>query len=93
MISYTTAKFMLWADEHIPAGLDSLLLKFKEEAQEFLDDPCPGEAADVLFCLVRICRELGINLHEAAEDKFEVIRDRQYELMPDGTWHHIKEPA
>jgi hypothetical protein len=94
VIDLTTAQFLVWADEHIPAyGGFGLEAKFEEEVEEFLLDICGDEAADVLFCLVRICQDRGIDLAEAARRKFEVLQQRRYELMPNGTWHHVKESA
>lgn len=93
MIDLVTAEFVRWANENLPAEPYGLMNKLREEIEEFFEDPCGAEAADVLFCLARVCHALGIDLSVAARAKFEVIQGRTYELRPDGTWHHIVELA
>lgn len=91
MIDHTTYQFLDWANRNIPADKPALLLKFKEEAEEFIEHPTPFEAADVIFCVVRYAFAARWNLRDAMARKFEVLKRRRYELMPNGTWHHIKE--
>lgn len=93
MFNRTIALFLQWAELTVPATPDELLLKFKEEAEEFLEFPTPFEAADVVFCVLRYCHAVRWNLSDAMARKFDVLLGRRYERMPDGTWHHVEEPA
>ena len=57
--------------------IDFLILKLKEEVEEFSKDRNEEELADILIYLVRISDKLGIDLYEAAERKL-AINERKY---------------
>lgn len=90
MINDTIDAFCRWASEVLPGTPAELLRKLREETDEFFEQPCDDEAADVVFVLSRWCDAVGIDLAAALERKFAVVKTRTWLRQPDGTFHHIK---
>lgn len=86
-----------FATETFPdAGPREHLLKLKEEADEAIAEPHKvDEYADCLLALFGAAFKAGIDNKEllsAATRKFEIVRGRTWERMPDGTYQHVKPP-
>lgn len=68
--------------------------KLREEAKEFVDDPCLEEAADCFIALLGAVKGAGWDLNQlaaAVTTKTAINRKRKWERQPDGTFHHVKE--
>jgi hypothetical protein len=81
-----------WFDRVIPHTAESDVLKFQEEAAEFVAEPSVEEAADVLMCLTHFCYLKGFDLKAAVETKLAKNKARTWVKREDGTWKHVKEP-
>ncbi len=69
---------------------------FQKESREFLDEPSLDEAVDCLANLVHWAHLSGIDSDGFSERAFErlaVWRNRTWERLDDGTWHHIEGPG
>lgn len=82
------------------ATAEDFVTKFKEEAQEFWEKPSLEEMSDVFATMLAWAIEVhggvehAMNLFFlASEAKLEKNLRRKWERMPDGTYHHIKEPS
>lgn len=85
------AKFLAWWRVALPdETADDLVLKFKEEAKEFIDDPNGTEAVDCIGVLFAWADRAGVDLLQMAAEKLEVCRHRQWARRPDGSYHHIQ---
>jgi hypothetical protein len=61
-----------WAKVTFPhSSPDSVLAHFKDEVEEFLEDPCSEEAADCLILLCQYANKMGFDLMGAAQAKFK----------------------
>ncbi len=84
-----------WSKEVLPKA-DSInhLEKLKHEAQEAIEEPKDVyEYADCYIALTGAAYKAGIDFTEmikALEKKLEIIKVREWELLPDGTYQHIK---
>lgn len=72
---------------------DQYVRKATEEFQEFKDEPCGEEAADVIICLLGWCMVSGIDLFDEVDRKLAINENRRWKQLPDGTFKHIKESA
>lgn len=90
MINETTADFLRWAGEVLPSTQQAMLIKLREEVEEFFADPSGEEAADVVFVLCRWCEAMGIDLADFLDYKFSIVQTRQWYQTPDGSWKHRK---
>lgn len=67
------------------------IAKLPEEVQEFIEDPCLEEAADVLICVLVELHQRGFHsqqLLDAVEAKMKVNLERTWTRQEDGTYHH-----
>lgn len=67
--------------------------KTANEAQEFADEPCLDEAADVFIALIAAVihmRHTPADLATAVEAKVAVNRQRSWVRLLDGTWQHAE---
>ena len=81
--------FLAWAKETFPNYVfdpDLIVLKFKEEAQEFIDSPTGQEAADVFMTLLLWSDLKGIDLANELYLKTAKNRKRVFTQNGDGTW-------
>ena len=78
-----------WCEETFgPITPERLAERAGEEMDELRADPSNvTEAADVVICLARYPR-----LWAEVERKMAINRQRQWQLMGDGTGYHIKTP-
>ncbi len=94
----TTISFEGWCDffeENMPqADREHFAKKFKEEAQEFVENPCLEELAD---CFATLYAWVAVNSANAEEEinfalrkKLKKNLKRKWRRMSDGTYHHIK---
>lgn len=90
MINPTTTAFCTWAAKALPATHQAMLGKLREEVGEFFDAPSGDEAADIIFVLCRWAEAAGVDLNAELAAKFEVVKARTWEQLPDGTWRHIR---
>jgi hypothetical protein len=68
--------------------------KMAKEVAEFVAEPSLDEAADVLITLIGSIRKYGWtvdDLARATQAKMEVNENRQWTLLDDGTYQHVKE--
>ena len=69
--------------------------KLKDEADEIIDNPSDiFEYADCFLCLYASAYKAGFSYDEimmACKDKFEILKNRKWELLPSGMYQHIKE--
>ena len=83
-----------WADATFPnATIDSKMEHLRRETYEVQSTPKdPSEYADVLSLLIHAANSAGVDLFQAAKDKFEVIQLRKWG-KPDefGVVEHIRE--
>lgn len=70
---------------------DEVVLKFKEEAKEFLDNPSGEEAADCIGALLIWAELEGLDMHLEFTKKLEICKQRTYERRPNGTYHHVRQ--
>lgn len=82
-----------WSDETF--GLNNLdesviIAKFQEEAQEFIENPSPDEAADVLMLLFDWCSRNKIDLEGAFLKKLDYNKKRVFTLTEDGIFKGTK---
>lgn len=88
-----------WFDDLRERGLDLTLkahLKTVEEAGELADALSIEEYADVVICLTAVALGQHWSVGEIAaaiKAKNQTNRDRVWEQMADGTWHHVATPA
>lgn len=84
-----------WSKKAFPKA-DSInyLEKLKQEAQEAIEEPKDVyEYADCFIALTAAAYKAGIDFTEminAINDKLEICKEREWELLPDGTYQHIK---
>lgn len=82
-----------WLEATLPDySPEQLVLKLKEEAGEFIDEPSLEEAADCYLVLAYWARKAHGShelLAEAIAAKTHKNRSRTWERMPDGTYHHV----
>ena len=64
--------------------------KVAEEMGEWLDKPSPEEAIDVIASLYLWLRFQGEHPQMILDSKVEVLEKRDWEILPDGRWKHIK---
>ncbi|RMF58299.1 MAG: DUF550 domain-containing protein [Calditrichaeota bacterium] len=84
-----------WADEAFPESNDDTILShFREEVGEFLDNPSPEEAADVVMILMHYAQRHGWNLLDECARKLEVNKARTWSKRPTDAGHytHVEEP-
>jgi hypothetical protein len=88
-----------WFEDLRERGLDLTLkahLKTIEEAEELAESLSLEEYADVIICLAAValgrCWTLG-EVAAAIKAKNETNRNRAWEQMSDGTWHHVTTPG
>lgn len=74
-----------------PVTVESRYDKAKEEFAEFLQDPNPDEAADVLIVLLAYAAACNFNLFAVTLDKFERVRNAQYVADEDGIVRRVKD--
>jgi hypothetical protein len=82
------AEVAAWASAHLPAEADNLG-KLREELDELELSPSdPGEIGDLLIGLMVHASNHGIDVLEAAVNKFEIVKTRSYKMQADGTCRH-----
>jgi predicted house-cleaning noncanonical NTP pyrophosphatase (MazG superfamily) len=55
---------------------EALIEKLKEEAKEFLDNPCVEEAADVMEVIYAICKNKNIDISNLEEVRLQKVAER-----------------
>lgn len=83
-----------WQEEQFPnATTDGIIKHLREEFNEFLDDPSPEEAADIVILLYAWANawanKVGIDLHDEVDKKMIKNRNRSWNIQPDGTGRHV----
>ena len=74
------------------ANMESMMQHLQSEVQEFLDNPSPQEAADIVMALMHHANMKGYDLLQATEDKLKVVEQRQYGWDNDKKYYaHKKE--
>lgn len=77
-----------WAHATFGAATSEVCIRrLDEEFYEFCQDPCPGEAADIVVTLMRYCFDQGYDLLAATEEKFAKLLKRRWVQHGDGTGH------
>lgn len=71
---------------------DQVVLKFEEEAKEFLDNPSGEEAADCIGALLIWAEIKSIDILQAFTEKLEVCKGRTFARQPNGTYHWVGKP-
>lgn len=69
--------------------------KVAEEMGEWLDAANIEEALDTIMSLwiwIRLQPDAPADINAAMEAKVFKLFAREWELLPDGRWHHVKEP-
>lgn len=98
-LDFAVAQAAEWLDGLASAGPDLRVnahRKVAHEAQEFAENPCVEEFADVIICLVGAAFHHGwseTDIARAIEAKVAVNRARTWKQEPDGTWQHTSDPA
>lgn len=73
--------------------LGPILTHLQREVGELVADPGPEEAADVFLLLMRVASIQGFSLIDAALEKFEVLKRREWgEPDAEGVIEHIRPP-
>lgn len=89
-----------WSRETFGSSTPQVLTKLQAEFSELLEatqgtEPdraeVAKESADVLFMLLQLAENMGYDLLEETQKKFEVNRKRKWKKQPDGTFQHVKE--
>jgi NTP pyrophosphatase (non-canonical NTP hydrolase) len=80
-----------WHADRMPGATESeVVLKFREEADEFVADDNGAEAADILIALLAHANLSGYSLEEMLDAKMAINRARSWARMPDGTYKHVE---
>lgn len=69
-------------------------LKVKKEADEFADDPCLEEAADVYISLIGALAQRGWGMDDlglAVDTKMAINEKRNWRQTADGTYQHTED--
>ncbi|MCK9445841.1 DUF550 domain-containing protein [bacterium] len=68
--------------------------KLKDEADELINDPLDiTEYADCFLCLFASAYKAGFTHDEilkACDDKYHILLNRKWEILPNGMYQHIK---
>lgn len=64
-----------------------------EEWVELVESGDPLEAADVVIVLCALAAACGKDLATLVEQKMAINRARKWNVGPDGTGYHVKEPS
>lgn len=70
-----------------------MVRKFMEESQEFLEEPSLDEVIDCMVVLMFWAKQSGISADQVLTrmyERLEIWKQRTYEVLPDGTYHHVK---
>lgn len=78
-----------FAKSRLPkADRQSFLNKLSEEVRELQESPNMEELADCLLVLAGLSAHLPGDLKTELERKIRICEKRDWELQPDGTYHH-----
>lgn len=98
LIGDVTADVTYWfeqlqAEKGLSFSLPVQARKFRDEAEEFADEPHRmDEAADVFISLIGTLWVQGkdlADLAQAVQDKLEVLKGRSWAVAPNGTYQHV----
>lgn len=83
-----------WSVDVMPdAPPESHLLKLKHEAEEAIQEPNNiSEYADCFLCIFAAAYKSGFSFSElenACRDKIEILKDRKWKKLEDGTYQHF----
>lgn len=83
------AKYLIWVKATFPdETVAEQLTHLREELEEVAAEPTKAdEYADVLFLLFCVAQGNGINLLQAAHDKFEILQARSWKRTEKGYRH------
>lgn len=68
-------------------------LKAVQEMQEFIDQPSPEEAADVVIALIAWFWQNGWSLSSYVIRKMAINRARRWAQLPSGHYQHVEETS
>lgn len=85
----TQATINAWQRRMFPnATTEGVFNHLREEFKEFLADPSPIEAADIIILLYCWADKHSIVMQDIINDKMAVNRMRDWNIQPDGTGRH-----